>query len=153
RIASASEDRTVKVWDALTGKVELTQRGEKAGFAGVAFSPDGDRLAAIGTDRLIRVWETAGGRELVVFGRAAPGLEVGSKIAFGPDGKYLVVGGATVTVWDSETGHEVRTLEGSPKYADRVAVSRDGKLVAAAGNGPVVVWDLASGREVLRYPT
>jgi WD40 repeat protein len=152
RVASASDDRTVKVWDALTGKVELTLKSEKAGFVGVAFSPDGARLAAVSSDRLIRVWNTDSGRQLAVFGRSAPGNDFGNKIAFSPDGKYLVAGGQAVTVWDAATGTEVRTLEGSPGDASRVAFSHDGKLLAAAGNDGVVVWDFASGHEVLSYP-
>src|SRR5262249_51876372 len=60
----------VKVWNARTGAVELTLGNPKAGFRGVAFSPEGARLAAVGTDGLVRVWESAGGRALVVC--AAP---------------------------------------------------------------------------------
>jgi tetratricopeptide (TPR) repeat protein len=131
--------------------VELTLGNPKAGFRGVAFSPDGARLAAVGTDGLVRVWESAGGRPLVVC--AAP-ERPGSfgRVAFSPDGKYLVAGGEAVTVWDAATGKVLRTLEGSPKDADRLTFSRDGKLVAAAARETVVLWDFVSGREVASYP-
>jgi WD40 repeat protein/tetratricopeptide (TPR) repeat protein len=151
RIASTSEDRTVKVWEPRTGRVELTLRTTaRDGFSGVAFSPDGTRLAT--ADRRVRVWEATSGRQVVVCTpRGAE--EFYAKVAFSPDGKYLVAGGQAVTVWDALTGQEVRTLEGSVNSPGLVAFSRDGKLLAAAGFwGGVTVWDFASGREVLSCP-
>jgi WD40 repeat protein len=56
RLASSSEDRTVRVWDLSTGKELLTLRGPSAGVTGVAFSPDGRRLAASSWDQKVRVW-------------------------------------------------------------------------------------------------
>jgi WD40 repeat protein len=159
RLASAAYDRTVKVWESRTGRVELTLRNEKAGFTGVAFSPDGGRLAAADAGPLVQVWEAGSGRQVLVCG-AADGRGVYWAVAFSPDGRYLVGGGSVITVWDVATstegrqagGKEVRTLAGGPNYLGRIAFSRDGKLLAAAGRERVVVWDFASGREVLTYP-
>jgi WD40 repeat protein len=46
RLASASEDETVKVWDATTGQETLTLKGHNDAVWSVAFSPDGKRLAS-----------------------------------------------------------------------------------------------------------
>ena len=52
RLASASADRTVKVWDATSGQEMLTLKGHTDWSSSVAFSPDGKRLAsASGTRR------------------------------------------------------------------------------------------------------
>jgi WD40 repeat protein len=56
RLASASQDQTVRVWDAASGQETLTLKGQ----ASVAFSPDGRRLASASGDNTVRVWE--GGR-------------------------------------------------------------------------------------------
>jgi WD40 repeat protein len=56
RLASSSEDRTVRVWDLSTGKELLTLRGAGAGVTGVAISDDGRRLAASSWDQKVRVW-------------------------------------------------------------------------------------------------
>jgi WD40 repeat protein len=48
---------TVKVWDAQTGQETLTLKGHPAGFSGVAFSPDGHRLAAGSYDGTVRIWD------------------------------------------------------------------------------------------------
>ena len=53
RLASASYDGTVKVWDARTGQETLTLKG----LTSVAFSPDGQRLASASLDQTVKVWD------------------------------------------------------------------------------------------------
>ena len=57
RLASASEDQTVKVWDTTSGQELLTLRGHTGGVTSVAFSPDGNRLASASTDGTVKVWD------------------------------------------------------------------------------------------------
>jgi WD40 repeat protein len=57
RLASASYDQTVKVWDAEGGKEALTLRGHSGLVIGVAFSPDCRRLASASGDWTVKVWD------------------------------------------------------------------------------------------------
>ena len=57
RLATVSNDRTVKIWDAASGQEILTLRGHTDGVYGVAFSPDGQRLATASADKTVKVWE------------------------------------------------------------------------------------------------
>ena len=63
RLASASDDQTVKVWDAATGQETLTLKGHTGFVQGVAFSPDGKRLASASDDQTVKVWDAATGQE------------------------------------------------------------------------------------------
>ena len=57
RLASASYDRTVKVWDATSGQETLTLKGHTGYPQSVAFSPDGKRLASASWDRTVKLWD------------------------------------------------------------------------------------------------
>jgi WD40 repeat protein len=59
RLASASWDQTVKVWDAATGQETLTLKGHTGPVDGVAFSPDGRRLASGSEDQTVKIWDAA----------------------------------------------------------------------------------------------
>jgi WD40 repeat protein len=59
RLATASHDRTVKLWDAATGQEILTLKGHAGEVAALAFSRDGLHLASAGMDHMIRIWDAA----------------------------------------------------------------------------------------------
>ncbi len=72
RIASALGDRTVRMWDAVTGQVIDVLRGHADLVLDVAFSPDGGALASASYDKTIRIWELATKRHRVLRGHTAP---------------------------------------------------------------------------------
>jgi Flp pilus assembly protein TadD len=57
RIATASNDRTIKLWDTVDGREVLTLRGHTAALQCLAFSPDGHRLASGSNDTTVRIWD------------------------------------------------------------------------------------------------
>ena len=146
RLASASEDKTVRVWDAATGREERTLKGHTGAVHGVCFSADGRQLASASSDGTVRVWDAATGREeRTLKGHTARFQSV----CFSPDGRRLASAGDwTVRVWDAATGQEERTLQGHAAAVLGVSFSPDGKrLASASGNGTVRVWDAATGQE------
>src|SRR5207248_7728382 len=60
-LASASRDKTIKLWDVRTGRLERTLTEHTADVYDVTFSPKGDLLASGGKDRTIRLWDARTG--------------------------------------------------------------------------------------------
>src|SRR2546421_642469 len=70
-LASGSTDKTVKLWDAETGKELRSLAGHSARVMSVAFSPDGKRLASAGHDGTVRIWDAASGEETLALTSSA----------------------------------------------------------------------------------
>jgi WD40 repeat protein len=63
-LASASWDKTVKVWDAGSGKALQTLKGHSDQVTAVAFSPDGKTLASASYEKTVKVWDAGSGKAL-----------------------------------------------------------------------------------------
>src|ERR1700755_3646494 len=107
-IVSGSEDRTIRVWNAMTGETAAGPfTGHTDWIRSVAFSPDGQHIVSGSFDRTIRVWNAT-------TGETAAGPYTGHKlwissVAFSPDGQHIVSGSfdQTIRVWDARTGETV----------------------------------------------
>ncbi len=106
-LASASEDRTVKLWDAATGEETLILKGHTAGVTSVAFSPDGERLASGSEDAVVKVWDAVTGQETLTLKGHTDAV---FGVAFSPDGHWIASASrdGTVKMWDA------RPLDGKP---------------------------------------
>jgi WD40 repeat protein len=147
-LASASSDRTVKVWEVAAGKEKFTLKGHANFVTCVAFSPDGATLASGGYDATVRLWDVATGAERVVLkkGRALVGA-----LAFSPDGKLLAWGGTdgAVRLWDVAAAKERPPLRGHGDAVTALAFAPDGSLLASGGDDRTIkLWDVPSRTEV-----
>jgi hypothetical protein len=143
RLASASVDQTVKVWDATTGQETLSWKGHSVCAPVVAFSPDGKLLvkSSWNSGYGVEVWDATSGQERFTL-KGHTKWVVG--VAFSPDGKRLASASwdQTVRLWDTTTGQEMLTLKGHPDMVFSVAFSPNGQRLASAGeDGTVKVWD------------
>ena len=90
--SAASWDKTVRVWDAASGKELLVLRGHEGAVTAAGFSPDGARIVSGSWDNTVRVWDAASGKELLVLrGHEGPVTAAG----FSPDGARIVSGSGT----------------------------------------------------------
>ena len=131
RLASASKDGTVKVWDTVSGQEKLTL---KAGP--VTFSANGKRLVSESVG-LVTVWDANSGLEMFSH-----------KAQFTSDRQRLVSTSKdeTVTVWDADSGQETHSFKANQRYG--LAFSTDGKRIAAGGSDRTVrVWDAVNSQK------
>jgi WD40 repeat protein len=146
-VASASEDGTIKLWEAGTHRELRTLRASSAVNA-VAFSPDGRTLGAGGGDNVVTLWDVRSGVELrTLSGHTRPV----SSLAFSPDGRILASASADhlIKLWSVASGSELRTLAGHRDAVKSVAFSPDGRTLASGSvDRSIVLWEVASGSQL-----
>jgi WD40 repeat protein len=149
---SSSAAPGVQVWGAATGDHVRTLCGPGKAVYGIAFSPDGKRLAATGptpsnSEITVTVWDVQTGQKQLTFGHAANAC-----VAFSPDGRLLASGSReqTLKLWDGHTGQELLRLSGHTAVVSCVAFSPDGRYLASGSqDGTIKLWDVHTGQEVL----
>ena len=150
-VATGSDDSfadpTIKLWDAVTGRLIRGWRGEEGTVAALEFSPDG-RLIATGhlaSEKNVRIWDAATGQRLATLEGHTDRVRA---VTFAPDGKSLATTSSdgTIRIWDGTTWHERTVLQGHADTVHSVAYSPNGRILASAGNdGDVRLWDMTPG--------
>ena len=175
RLVTGGSDGTTKVWEigpeGVQERWSLSAQESKSGIVGVAFSPDGSRVMA-GDANLsaVRVWDLGPTGDAEWANLPAPGYP-GAE--FMPDGRRVVTssweGGVeqnaeaprAVTIWDLQTGREVRTIGPPTDYFGfgSYDVSPDGSSIALGGRSEpegfggasaARAWDASTGEELWR---
>lgn len=146
-LAAADDDEAVAV-DSAAGRVLARLSAPRLNvITAIAAAPDGVSFATASSDKVIGVYQAAGGRPLARF-ENVPGRV--RALAFSPDGRLVASGqdGASdtsVRIWDAVKPDAVQQVLGPPNYASAVAFSPDGQRLAVAG-AVVKVWDVPARR-------
>jgi WD40 repeat protein len=148
-VASASRDKTVRLWDAGTGATMRMLQGHTDYVTAVAFSPDGKKVASASRNKTVRLWDAATGATLrTLLGHK----DYVTAVAFSPDSKMVASAShdRAVRLWDAATdaatSAALRTLEGHADRVNTVAFSPDGKVMASASDDDTVrFWDVGTG--------
>jgi len=169
RLATASRDRTVRVWDASSGKELLNLKDNPGNVWSVAYSPDGKKLASTAGqwDKNKKEWQgeikvrdASSGKVLQSFAGHSDEIK---RIVYSPDGKWLASAGKdkTIILWDAASGKPVQTLKGHGGDIEGIAFSPDSKRLASASGvmetkdkktfteaGELKIWNVAAGKEL-----
>lgn len=159
RILSASDDGTIRIWDAKGNPITTLQVASSIPIM-AALSPDGKRVAAVCGDQTVRIWDVATGQQLrSLQGHTAMLYQVG----FSPDGQRLFTTSEdrTVRIWQCDSGLELATIPGHGIDAKSATFSQDGKQLLVCGahyvsdgefpESTATLHDATTGKPLLAY--
>ena len=140
------------------GVVPVNRMAHSGGVLALAAKPDGGQIASLGAGPEVKLWRTlpVDDQATAQFTLKLPGRP-GSAVAYSPDSSTLAVGAADGSVWlfNPQQGTAAGALAAEPAHANApitaLQYSADGQRLAAGHAwGQVTVWDLATGKPVLR---
>jgi len=114
KIASGSDDSTIKIWQAETGQELMTLNGHLGMITALAWTPDGRKLATGGTDWTVKIWDSASGECLLTW---TGHRRMVSSVCWSPNGCLLATTSwdYDISIWDAWTGICLKTLKGHSK--------------------------------------
>jgi serine/threonine protein kinase/WD40 repeat protein len=131
----------------------LTLAGHRLSVPGIAFSPDGMRLASVAKDRTVALWDSGSGQRIWEGDQLLP--SPGQAVAFSPNGKLVATGDwdtPLVQLWDAESGRQLLLLTNATwpqTWTLQFLPDSERGLLLVRGSDGVAVWQIESTREVV----
>ncbi|MCS6859800.1 MAG: hypothetical protein NZT92_05720 [Abditibacteriales bacterium] len=146
-LATASMDKTVKVWDVDAGKLKYDLKDCSDAVYSVAFSRDSDpaklRLIAGSADKSVKMWGMADGK---VIRSLTNHQDIVYAVGWLPDGRIVSASAdKVVKVWNADNGQVVQNRGGHQEPVHDVAIAPNGEVATASGDRTVRVWNSGGG--------
>jgi WD40 repeat protein len=141
-MASASTDRSVKIWDLETGQCQATLEGHSASVNSVGITPDGKRILSASLDFTVRVWDAVKFAHQMTLKLDGSALSVSPL----PDNDGVLIGLESpknyVELWSLSRGWQV-SRKRIGDWTCCVAIDRQAKIETSGhGDGAIRLWDL-----------
>ncbi|MEZ4513136.1 MAG: NB-ARC domain-containing protein [Chloroflexota bacterium] len=151
RVVSASDDKTLKIWDLQTGRVERTLVGHSKWVTSIAITLDGQKAVSSSYDKTLIVWNLNASAPTNQAERILSGhSHVISAVAIAPNGEWAVSASydQTLKVWNLQSGQAAHILSGHSGWVTAVAITPDGKrVISASSDHTLKIWSLTNGQE------
>ena len=151
RVATASWDSTIKLWDTTTGKELAILVGHTDGVESVSFNPDGTKIVSGSEDKTVMLWDGMTGKPLATLTGHTKAV---TSVAFSPDGRRVASGShdQIVILWDVLTYKEAARCVGHADSVESVAFSPVGtQLASASWDRSVKLWSAVTGKETATF--
>jgi WD40 repeat protein/uncharacterized caspase-like protein len=155
-VAYAGQDKKIDLCDAVTGASVRTLAGHNNTVKALAFSLDDRQLLSGDIDGTVKLWDVQTGAliKTLLTGKEQRGINV---VEFSPNGQKLFAGtdDNKIHIWDSASGKELKILRMLVGPVTAMAISPDGRRIAAGSYGQLLVkqWDIETGKELQRLET
>jgi WD40 repeat protein/tRNA A-37 threonylcarbamoyl transferase component Bud32 len=139
-IATASFDKTVRIWDTTHGFSIITYRGHWDRVQSVTWSPDGKRVASASDDGTVQIWDATTGKQVLIYRGHSNAVNA---VAWSPDGKRIASASEdkSVQVWDTSNGGLIFANRSHTKKVLAVAWALDARRIASGSEDKSVqVW-------------
>ncbi|MDZ8090476.1 MAG: ribosome assembly protein 4 [Nostoc sp. DedQUE05] len=146
QLASASDDKTIKIWDVSSGKLLKSLTGHSDVVNSIAYNPNKQQLASASADKTIKIWDVSSGKLLKTLTGHS---DVVNSIAYSPNGQQLASASRdkTIKIWDVSSGQLLKTLTGHSKEVISIAYNPNKQqLASASADKTIKIWDVSSGK-------
>ena len=159
-IATASEDRTIILWNTNTGENMYTLKGHTRDVTTITFSPDNTMLASGSTDGTSRIWNAETGQEIHKLNMSSKPLSYEDavySVAFSTDNRMLVnlTYDGTIRLWNTNTGKLIRTFKEKLNVGlyDTyfIAFSPDNRTIVTIDNDSSKLWNVRTGKSIWEH--
>jgi WD40 repeat protein len=143
----------VWIWDTSAGRVRHALNGHQAGCTCAAFAPDGKRLVTgdayynqMGRyEGRLCLWDTVAGKRIAEIRGTRGAIQ---RVLFTPDARQVLAGADGIHFYAADTGQLTSEILLPKSRIWGLALSRDGRLLATADEGPARLWEMATRREI-----
>lgn len=151
-MATASSDRTIKLWTIPTGKLTATLKGHTDAVLALRFTRNDKFIFSVGEDKTLNLWSIDSAK--IIYSKkdhlkAIRALDVSN------DDRWVATGGADreILLRDAVSGVIEKKLVAHENWVRALAFSPDSKTLASGGDDKkIILWDVETGKQVREFP-